>query len=242
MNKHLRSFHLCLSFLSRIAPAPVREDTELSAILPWFLPCGLVLGTVLSLPVWIFPADTPATVLGWIVVMLEIYITRGLHWDGWADLWDGWGSNARGENFWQVLKDSRTGVFGVLAIVLGISGEILLLSAIGPTAAAVIWAMLLGRLAPVIQAYAGRKLKRPGLGQSFLAGADRKTLLLSLAAALVGGIVLVHPRAVFLSAVILAPFLYKLHREARIQNGLNGDFLGAGIIAGQLSALLGTVL
>ncbi|MFO7816698.1 MAG: adenosylcobinamide-GDP ribazoletransferase [Thermodesulfobacteriota bacterium] len=241
MNKHIQNFRLCLSFLTRFCPGPIMDRADFSKTLVWFVPCGLLLGLVLCLPIWLLP-DIPPLALAWMVVMLEIYLTRGLHWDGWGDLWDGWGSNARGEEFWRILKDSRTGVFAVLAITSGIGGEIVLLSAADARWTSVVWAMLLGRLVPVIQAFFSRELGRPGLGSSFLSGAGMGVLAFSIIFVLLAGIFLVGPFAVLISATLLTLITYKLHTSAKSQEGLNGDFLGAGIIAGQLAGFLSFVL
>ncbi|MDR3165009.1 MAG: adenosylcobinamide-GDP ribazoletransferase [Synergistaceae bacterium] len=56
------------------------------------------------------------TVLGW-----------GLHLDGWGDVWDGFGSGRRGDELRRVMKDPRTGVFGVAGIVLALASRASLL-------------------------------------------------------------------------------------------------------------------
>ncbi|MFP4167860.1 MAG: adenosylcobinamide-GDP ribazoletransferase [Desulfonatronovibrionaceae bacterium] len=240
--KFLLDFRLCLSFLSRFKTGPHVLDPDFSRTLAWFVPCGLILGLCLSLPLWILKDGPPPAALAWIVVLGEVYLTRGLHWDGWADFWDAVGSNARGERFWEILKDSRIGVFGALGIALGISGEIVLLSAAEAAWTAVVWAMVLGRLAPVLQARMGQGLERPGLGQMFIQKADRKTVLGSCAGTAIIGALLIGPWGVFVSGAVLTPALCGLQATARRQGGLNGDFLGAGIISGQLAGYLGAAL
>jgi len=240
--KHLHNLRICLSFLTRLSPVSEMRDPDFSGTLAWFVPCGLVLGFFLSLPLWIMPETVSPLVSAWIVVILEVYLTRGLHWDGWADLWDAVGSNARGERFWEILKDSRIGVFGTAGIVLGISGEIILFSAGGAVWTAVVWAMILGRLVPVIQAFTGRDLPRPGMGRMFVRGSGLKLTVLACAGTALLGLFLVGAASVVTAAGILFFCLLGLQATARKQKGINGDFLGAGIIAGQITGFLSTAL
>ena len=44
-------------------------------------------------------------------------LIRGLHHDGLADVADAFGSGKRGEEFRKILKDSRIGSFGALALI-----------------------------------------------------------------------------------------------------------------------------
>lgn len=84
----------------------------------WAPVVGLVLGLIALLPplAGLAPHVPELRALMWIAVMA--WTTRALHWDGLADCMDAWGSGARGEQFQRILKDSRCGSFGVLALVL----------------------------------------------------------------------------------------------------------------------------
>ena len=116
-----RAFHVAAAFLTVLAP-PTSSEAEPARSMGAFPFVGLALGALLTLPFYLGLLSTKPWIQAWLFLVLNVWATRGLHWDGWADLWDGIGSGARGELFWTIVKDSRTGAFGVLAIVLGCLG------------------------------------------------------------------------------------------------------------------------
>ena len=83
----------------------------MSAAMPFFAPVGLVVGALCTVvavvALWIF--DKPeygfaghclaAAIAAWTWILCEIWSTRGLHWDGLADIGDATGSGAIGEQF-----------------------------------------------------------------------------------------------------------------------------------------------
>ena len=162
-----------LGFLTRLGPARLLTPQELAASLPWFPVAGLAMGALLAAPFHFGFLKGHALIQAWLLAGINVFLTRGLHWDGWADLWDAWGSGAQGETFWTVLKDSRTGAFGVMGLVLGLGGQILLYAEVAHAhaLAVVVWACVLGRTAAVALAWSGKQLARPGLAQAFLCGA-----------------------------------------------------------------------
>jgi len=72
---------------------------------------GLLLWGVSQLSAWLL-TDLLAAVL---TLVFWIYITGGLHLDGWMDLADGIGSSRPREQALAIMKDSRVGAMGVLA-------------------------------------------------------------------------------------------------------------------------------
>ena len=243
-----RSLLLALGFCTRLAPSRLVSGEELARSLGWFPLVGLLLGVLLALGGLLAQTlgllqGTPL-VLAVLLVGLNIYLTRGLHWDGWADLWDGWGSNAQGDRFWQILKDSRAGVFAVLGLGVGLLAQTALWEAlvIRQAWAALLWCPVLGRVAIVLLAVRCRHLGRPGMGQAFLAAARPASLLPALGACVLAGLVLVPWTALLCALLLLGLGLWRLERLAARQGGCNGDFLGAAAVLGELCAALGWVL
>lgn len=234
---------LGLGFLSRLGPARAVEPAQLGATMAFFPVAGALIGLALvTLPALGLFADHPM-LQAWFLVAMNLVLTRGLHWDGWADLWDGWGSGARGEDFWRIVKDSRAGAFAVMGLVLGLGAQGLLFTHLCEAGAlgSVIWCLVAGRLAMVHLALWGRTLARPGLAQAFLSEVDSESLGLAAFLALLLGLVLT-PLAVILLTVLLALAAnFMLRALAQSVQGLNGDFLGAACIAGELAAALAWV-
>ena len=229
---------LGLSFLSRLGPARMASPEELAATLPLFPVIGLVIAlSATALPLLGLFSEHPM-LQAWYLVGASLFLTRGLHWDGWADLWDGLGSGARGEEFWLVLKDSRMGACGVMALVLGLVAQGLLFFEMCRCGdlGAVIWSLVNGRLAMVFLAGASGRLSRPGLGRHFVQAADARALFLALGLSCLVALFCISLAVFSLSLVFHVLVVIVLHTLAMRVQGFNGDFLGAVCVAGELAA------
>ena len=126
-----------LAFFTCLVPARMYSGTDMPRCVPWFSAAGLTIGfltTGLSLLAGLFfrgvvPPLFQALAAGFVWCAAEIIISRALHWDGLSDLADALGSSRDGEGFWQVLKDSRVGSFGALAMVCVFAGQVIACSA-----------------------------------------------------------------------------------------------------------------
>ncbi|WP_028575892.1 adenosylcobinamide-GDP ribazoletransferase [Desulfonatronovibrio hydrogenovorans] len=239
------SFMLAMSFLTRMVPARSGDEESLAGSMAWFSLVGLVLGVIMVLPCLLGLAGNYPLVQALMVLGLGFYLTRGLHWDGWADLWDGWASQADGERFWTIVKDSRTGAFGVAGIFFGLGGQLVLLGEVIRLEqwAVIVWAVVLGRFGAWALAFVGKDLSRPGLGSLFIKGGTRtRAIVLNLAVTLGLALVLVPIKTVLISGLLLAGGLVFFYRLGRKMKGINGDFLGAAIIWGEISGLLGHLI
>lgn len=114
---------LACGFLTRLVPARVATADDMAAAVRWFPLAGLVVGGACWLPFALGLAASHPAIQAWLYVLINLWVTRGLHWDGVADLADAWGSSATGERFWDILKDSRIGAFGVMGLLLGFGGQ-----------------------------------------------------------------------------------------------------------------------
>lgn len=289
---HWDNFLGTLSFNTRLVPARmVKMTADLGAFLVWQPVVGVVVGAVAVLPLlllhWLAPQSS-AAVQALLYCAALVWVTRGLHWDGWADIWDAWGSNARGETFWRILKDSRVGAFGVMGLVLGLGGQILLvyelvaranlaaqwsaqsgaqsgaqfmlqiaqnsqmpqISHISmPSALAVLFfAPVLGRCNCVFLSYLRRKSQKTdvpseagataSLGAPFVNSATTKIFGMVLGVCLAVGALALPLATLALALVLLCPALYFLNSLAAREGRLNGDFLGASIIWGELAVIV----
>ncbi|MBU4530564.1 MAG: adenosylcobinamide-GDP ribazoletransferase [Hoeflea sp.] len=136
-------------FLSRL-PVPAHyfdgHDGSLSRASGMFPAAGLVIalvpGLLIVLLSWL-GANPALTVL--IALAVSIALTGGLHEDGLADSADAFGARGGRDHMLEIMKDSRTGTYGVLALVLSLAlratALTILLSVLGG------WYTLLGLLA-----------------------------------------------------------------------------------------------
>ncbi len=244
MKRFLGGLFTALGFLTRLGPARPVGPGGFAASLFWFPAVGLGLGMLLAGPMAMGFLRGHPWVQAWLVVGGSLLLTRGLHWDGWCDVWDAWGSGADGERFWEVLKDSRAGAFGAMALCMGLFGEVFLVRAALAMDAwmPVAYAFVQGRALSVAVLYSGRDRLRPGLGSLFADGARSWVLLLVVLQTVAAAVWLLPTPAPALAVILALPGFAELRGLSRRKGGMNGDFLGAAVIWGELSALLGFVL
>ena len=115
-------FWSALAFLTII---PVKQTTEWEdrGKLVFFPLVGLVIGALLILVDALAGCIFSRTALGLIDVLFLIVITGGLHLDGLADSADGLFSHREKNIILSIMKDSRIGVFGTVALILVISAK-----------------------------------------------------------------------------------------------------------------------
>ncbi|MCJ2033925.1 adenosylcobinamide-GDP ribazoletransferase [Methylobacterium sp. J-068] len=247
----------CLRFYSRLPVPRLPGEGDPHAVpdfrtLPRMLPlAGLILGlpgAVTLLGAWglglgPFLAATLALTAG-------ILITGALHEDGLADVADGFGGGATPARRLEIMRDSRIGAYGGVALVLSLALRIgalaTLLDRVGGLAAiALVLAATLSRsaalaplalLAPARADGAGAAVGRPGRRTLVTAGALALMLtLLGLAFGLapLGG-------ALMLAMSVLAAWgVTALARRAI--GGQTGDVVGAAQQCAEIAALLALV-
>lgn len=119
MKNSLYGLCLSLQFLTRI-PVPVKCPWN-KGTSRWALRCypltGMFLGVILVLIVFLLQGVLPSWMLALLILTLWIWITGGLHLDGWMDVADAVGSNASLEKKWEIMKDPRVGSFGILSLL-----------------------------------------------------------------------------------------------------------------------------
>ncbi|MFC0268525.1 adenosylcobinamide-GDP ribazoletransferase [Kushneria aurantia] len=132
-------FCLAITFLTRI-PLPVRGEVDNEALARcqrWFALAGALIG-VLAASIYLLAALLwPLPVAALITLVALLLLTGGLHEDGLADCADGIGGARDVGARLAIMKDSRVGSYGVLALVVSFVGRLLLLGALSPALAAV---------------------------------------------------------------------------------------------------------
>lgn len=113
-------FFAAIRFLT-IFPLPGRPESDCKALarsLPYFPVVGLSLGCIgagLSSPAWTFFPPMVAAVLMTAVLM---GLSGGLHLDGLADTADGFFSARPRARILEIMRDSRIGAMGVIALIM----------------------------------------------------------------------------------------------------------------------------
>lgn len=260
----LRHYLLAIQFFTRI-PVTGRlaqwvgySPAMLRASAAHFPGVGVLVGALVALftlalmqalPVSPF-APLVAAALG---TVLSVYITGGFHEDGLADVADGLGGSSDRERALVIMKDSRVGAFGAMALVLALLTKVALLALLGSIDAGLMavalfaahvcsrtWPLLLIRFLPHVGDAAGSKSK-PLADQISGASLVVAGLWFMAAALLVAWLTQgVEWWAPLLACVLGA--LWMGHLFWRRLQGFTGDCLGATQQVCELAFYLGLAL
>ncbi len=121
----LRAFFGALGFFTRLpVPAWVGYSSEtLNRSAAFFPLVGLLVGVVGASVYWLASQIWPAMVALLLSMAATIYLTGGFHEDGLADLSDGFGGGWNKAQILAIMKDSRIGSYGVLALWLALTAK-----------------------------------------------------------------------------------------------------------------------
>ncbi|HXR86297.1 MAG TPA: adenosylcobinamide-GDP ribazoletransferase [Stellaceae bacterium] len=238
-------FFAALTFLTRLplGRAPAEAPLLSLADTSWAFPVvGVAIGAIGGIAYMIASAlALPALAAALIAVTATALVTGALHEDGLADTVDGFGGGASREAKLEIMRDSRIGTFGVLALIVSIGLRAVAIADIGTR-----WHVFLALIAAhalargVLPAAMHRldPARIDGLG----AGAgrpDQNQMLIALAIALVIAIVAIGLRAglsASVAAVLVALAIAAL--ALRQIGGQTGDVLGAIEQGAEAAALL----
>ena len=215
-----------------------RDDRELGRSVPWFPVVGAVIGAISGGLYWaLFSALGPqlAAVAG---IAAGVLITGGFHEDGLADTADALGGSDR-ERRLSILKDSRVGTFGALALILSIVARLLALGSLSPLdgLAALVVAHTLGRTAAVVVMIACPAAGTDGLGRSYTAHLPRTAAGAVAVLAAAGAVALGPTGAVSLAATAVGAGLVAAVAMRKF-GGTTGDVLGAVEQVGEMAVLV----
>jgi adenosylcobinamide-GDP ribazoletransferase len=220
--------------------ARVSSDT-LAASATMFPVVGVVLAALIALLAWIVGMAFPPTVSAAIVVIAMWAISGGLHMDGLSDTADGFLSSRPPERILEIMKDSRIGAMGVVAIVAVFLVKATALSSM-PTE--IFWrsaalAILVGRCAMLVDMVVLPSASpESGLGAMFLSKRRPWEAILASVVACGGGYLLLGWGGLGAAGVaILVTILFGVQCCRRI-GGATGDTIGASCELAETTVLL----
>jgi len=259
----LRHWLLALQFFTRV-PVTGRlaawvgySPAMLRASAAHFPAIGLLVGGLAAGVAWLLLhqlagpfAPLVAAVLSTIVTVL---FTGALHEDGLADVADGLGGAHERRRALEIMKDSRIGAFGAIALVLAFALKVALLAEIGATDARALfaglvlahvlsraWPLVVIRRLPYAGEADGSKAKPMAdaiTGATLAVGALWTLAVLAGVASVQGAGFVVLP--LVLSALALAAMLRLFTQRL---GGFTGDCLGATQQVCELACYLGVAL
>lgn len=231
-----------LQFLTRLPlPRLAYSPNVLSRSSRFFPLVGLMIGTAAATLHWGLTPHFPEAVVAVLIVLFSVLATGGLHEDGLADVADAFGGGWNRDQVLEILKDSRIGSYGALAVVFSIGSRILLLALLpGSIFARYIisahvlcrWTILpLGRVLPAARRQDGQgaRLARQISVASLLLG----TLIAFGIAAFLLRTAIWAP----IAAVVVVTILSGLYYQRRL-GGITGDCFGATVQLAEIAVYL----
>ena len=222
---------------------PVARSVQVRASGVWAYPIvGVVVGIIGAVAYWLVHwLGLPPPVAAICAIAAGVLATGALHEDGLADAADGLGGGANVARKLEIMRDSRIGSFGALALMLSLGLRIAALSALADPARvgnALIAAGVLGRGAMIGMMLALPPARTDGMAASLgpvpLAPAAIGLCIASACALLPHG-----ARALLAAALAAAIMVWLARRQI---GGYTGDILGATEQAAECAVLVAMLM
>ena len=241
----LAQFRVAVMLLTRLpagqlaVPIPQLHDAV------WAFPVvGLIVGGLgalgLGFGVWI---GLPPGMAAGVALIIGVLATGALHEDGLADLADGFGGGQTPARKLEIMRDSRIGSFGTLALILSIGMRWQGLATVGAgsialTLCAPIAVAAISRAGVPALMVALPPARRDGLGRA-AAGGNATGAAVAVAIGVAAGVVFLGPVVGLAAALAAGITLFGLGALAMRQiGGQTGDVLGAGQQTAEIAAWL----
>lgn len=261
----MKGLILLFKFMTRL-PIPVNPEfnsKELGKSMKFFPIVGMVIGIILYV-IYIIGAKfiLSSYLLATVVVLSEVVLTGGLHLDGLADTFDGIFSYRSKQKMLEIMKDSRLGTNGGIALILYFLLKIFLIAGIkdsgfgvagslfglqDATGAVILVTPILARINPVLNCAFSPYAKASGSAKDFVECTDKNGVLIAVALGLVFSAVIgcgilrvLNPvHLINITAITMVLGLYFAKLMERKIGGITGDTLGAVLELSEIIVLFG---
>lgn len=231
----LLAFRASFTFLTRIPvggfPYPQKTWAWISI---WFPLVGLLLGAMQA-AIWMGLEGHSGLTRALIAVLFGVVVTGGFHEDGLADSADALGGGYDRKTVLRILKDSRVGAFGALALFLVLMLKLSLLVDLGTLApVGFLVGQSLSRAVPVmqlgVQPYARRDDSESKSRDVARSGRIQALIVMVWVFAILGSaFALGVPQNALIGcvlAMVSVGVIFGAYVQRRV-GGLTGDFMGA---------------
>ncbi|EMB4081180.1 adenosylcobinamide-GDP ribazoletransferase [Klebsiella aerogenes] len=245
----LKMLWATLGFITRI-PVPQKwsdgvEFSQYGRGVPWFPVVGLIVGVLAALGYMAVSQTGGGISIGAVAwVLALVLLTGGFHLDGLADTCDGVFSARTRERMLEIMRDSRLGTYGGLAIVFCILIKVAAVISLAHLPVNSLFTLLVcvpivGRTGMVLAMYRQHYAREgAGMANAYLGHISGKETVITLCigVALVGLLAGIHG----LVASVITWIVVNAEKNflSRRLNGLTGDTLGAMEEIGEMVFLL----
>lgn len=228
----MKTFILAIQFMTRI-PININLDIkreDFQKTVKFFPIIGLIVGGFEIFIYYICSKVMSNNLASFMTILSHIVITGGIHMDGLSDTADGIFSGRSKQKILEIMKDSRVGTFGALAIIFLVVGKIIILTDMPELNifTAIILAPIISRTMNIFLMY-NRKYARQeeSMGDLFIGVLEKKNYIICLVLSIIITITIgkLYGIIVFLISFIFT-IIFRNYIEKKI-DGLTGDILGA---------------
>jgi len=248
-SREWQAFWLAISFLTRM-PMLIQIDYSqrlMNQSSLYFPLVGLLLGTCYAGTYTLLTFAFSSLISILLVIILHLWLTGAFHEDGLADSVDALGGGYTIEKRLEIMKDSRIGTYGTVALVTALALKVALLTEARPVWLALLAAPMVARLTPLlIMGYLpyvtdpDKSKSKPvadGFSRTRLAIAAAFTIVASLVLTLYQPWILVWG----LCATLGVALAWGSYLRSQL-GGYTGDSLGASVVFSELVLLLGLTI
>lgn len=231
LRRVLADLHLSAVFLTRL-PLPdagIPAKGGLARAMRVFPLVGTVIGLISGLVFLAMHAVLPSLPAALLAVLAGLILTGALHEDGLADMADGLGARGGREARLAVMRDSRTGAYGVLALIFAIGLKVAALAS-APHALAGLGALVAAHALSRGLIPAAMQFMPPARPDGLGAGTGMPDATVAATAGVLGllvcvaGLGLGAPVAIIAALMVVAVLIWLARRTL---GGHTGDVLGA---------------
>ena len=130
----IRRFLVAVQFLTRL-PVPRAlnsSEADIGKAAAFFPLVGVIVGGGAALGFVALQRILPPPTSVFCAIVFAAFLTNGFHEDGLADSFDGFGGSWTRDRVLEIMRDSRIGTFGALALIFIVVGKVTFLSSLTP--------------------------------------------------------------------------------------------------------------
>lgn len=184
----MKGFILLMSFMTRLYVPKVEYDEEkLGKAMKFFPIVGFIIGIILFLTDILVKGitlnDNVAIIF---IILVDVILTGAIHLDGLADTFDGIFSYRSKQKMLEIMKDSRIGTNGVIALIMYFMLKFFLLQSIieidGITYIPIFAYPIISRYCSVVSCATAPYARASGMGKTFVDNTNKKSVFISFIA------------------------------------------------------------
>lgn len=239
-----------MMFLTRlpVGSLPAFRTEWLAQSMIYFPLIGALVGSASAAVAWLLFGHVSIWLVVLVALLTSVLVTGGFHEDALADAADGLVGGQTVERRMEIMKDSRVGTYGVLALWFSLSAKLICLHDLAlhdfpQLLALLIAAHALARVSSVALLYALPYVQHQGAKSAGFAQVSWGVLLFNLLAGTVFAVVLLGPflGLACLGALAVLTLATGCYFRSKI-GGISGDCLGAAIQIVELGCYLAVLV